>query len=443
MKKIIVMLMLISSSALFLTASANNEVEKEDTSKAMKTDDMYAEVRGTVVTMAGPFVDNDAVKFENSIKSFEEMTGIDIQYEGSKEFEASIAIRIEGGNPPDIADFPQPGLLENFVKKGYVIDLNKVLDMEKVKSNYIQSWLDMATMTAPEGEIIAGLWARVNGKSLVWYNKKEFDAAGYKVPETWDDLVKLQDMIIADGDTPWAIGIESGAATGWAMTDWVEEMMLRTTSLENYDRWVAGELKFDSPEVRTAIEAVAEIWFAEGMVYGGRSSIPTTSFGDAPKVMFEQPPKAWMHKQGNFITSFFPDNLVANEDYDFFYLPSKDESLGKPVLVAGDIYGMFNDRPEVRMVMQYFATGASIEGWVKAGGAISPHKDAQLSWYTNSVDRKVAEVIQNATSVRFDGSDLMPGSVGAGTFWKEMTAYVADVKSLDDAVKSIDASWPE
>ncbi|QEN03677.1 carbohydrate ABC transporter substrate-binding protein [Thiospirochaeta perfilievii] len=443
MKKIIAIFMLVISSAAFLSANSNKEADKKDSAAMADKNDPYAAVRGKVVTMSGPFVDNDAVKFENSIKSFEEMTGIDIQYEGSKEFEASIAIRIEGGNPPDIADFPQPGLLENFVKKGYVIDLNKTLDMKKVKDNYIQSWLDMATMTGPEGDIMAGLWARVNGKSLVWYNKKAFDAAGYKVPTTWKELMTLQSQIIADGDTPWAIGIESGAATGWAMTDWVEEMMLRTTSLENYDKWVSGELKFDSPEVRAAIQAVADIWFADGMVYGGRNSIATTSFGDAPKVMFEQPPKAWLHKQGNFITSFFPDNMVANEDYDFFYLPSKDPSLGKPVLVAGDIYAMFNDRPEVRMVMQYFATGASVEGWVKAGGAISPHKDSKLSWYTNSVDRKVAEVIQNATSVRFDGSDLMPGAVGAGSFWREMTDYVVGAKTLDEAVKAIDASWPK
>ncbi len=412
-------------------------------STAPAADDPYAEVRGKVVTMAGPFTDNDAIKFDESVKSFEELTGIDIQYEGSKEFEASIGISIEGGNPPDIVDFPQPGLLKNFVEKGYVIDLNKVLDMNKVKSNYIQSWLDMATMEAPEGEIMAGLWGRVNGKSLVWYNKKAFDAAGYEVPETWEELVALQNMILSDGDSPWAVGIESGAATGWAMTDWVEEMMLRTTSLENYDRWVAGELKFNSPEVRKAIETVAKIWFADGMVYGGRRSIATTSFGDAPKVMFENPPKAWLHKQGNFITTFFPDNLKAGTDYDFFYLPSVDPSYGRPVLVAGDIYAMFNDRPEVRMVMQYFATGASVEGWVKAGGAISPHKDSQLSWYTNEVDRKVAEVIQNATSVRFDGSDLMPGAVGAGSFWKEMTAYVSGSKTLDEALTAIDNSWPK
>ena len=184
----------------------------------------------------------------------------------------------------------------------------------------------------------------------------------------------LQATIKADGDTPWCVGIESGAATGWAMTDWVEEMMLRTTSLENYDRWVEGDLKFNSPEVREAIETVADIWFPEGMVYGGRKSIATTSFGDAPKVMFEKPPKAWLHKQGNFITSFFPENAKAGVDYDFFYLPSVKEEYGRPVLVAGDIYAMFNDRPEVRMVMQYFATGASVEGWVKAGEQSHPTK---------------------------------------------------------------------
>ena len=250
-------------------------------------------------------------------------------------------------------------------------------------------------------------------------------------------------MILADGDSPWAVGIESGAATGWAATDWVEEMMLRTTSLENYDRWVAGELKFDSPEVRRAIKAMADIWLKEGMVYGGPTGIVTTFFGDAPKVMFEEPPKAWLHKQGNFITSFFPDNAVAGEDYDFFYLPSVDTAYGRPVLVAGDIYAMFNDRPEVRMVMQFFATGDSVKEWVKVGGAISPHKDAELSWYSNLVDKKVAEVIQNATSVRFDGSDLMPGAVGAGSFWKEMTAYVSGSKTLDEALKAIDDSWPE
>ncbi|NPV86160.1 MAG: carbohydrate ABC transporter substrate-binding protein [Anaerolineae bacterium] len=403
---------------------------------------MAGKYKGTVVTMAGPFTDNDAVKFDESMKDFEAKTGIDVQYEGSKEFEASISIRVEGGNAPDIVDFPQPGLLNTFVKKGKVVDLTKVVNQDWLKQNYNQSWLDMARMEGPSGEIMAGVWGRVNGKSLVWYPKAEFEAAGYEVPKTWEELMALTQQIAEDGDTAWCVGIESGAATGWAMTDWIEETMLRTTSLENYDKWVAGELKFDSPEVRKAVKYVTDIWFNDAYVYGGRKAIPTTFFGDAPKPMFEKPPKCWLHKQGNFITSFFPEGLEAGKDYDFFYLPPIDTAYGKPVLVAGDIYAMFNDRPEVRALMQYFSTAASVEGWVKAGGAISPHRDSSLDWYSNAVDRGVAEIILNADSVRFDGSDLMPGAVGAGSFWKSMTSYVSGSIDLDTALKEIDASWP-
>lgn len=407
------------------------------------TDAFAGKYSGTVVTMQGPFTDADAVKFDNSVKAFEDATGIDIQYTGSKEFEANISIIVEGGNPPDIVDFPQPGLLKTLVAKGYGVDLTDVINQDWLKKNYNQSWLDMSMMESPDGEIMAGVWGRVNGKSLVWYPKKEFDAAGYQVPTTWEEMIALSDQIKADGDTPWCVGIESGAATGWAMTDWIEELMLRTTSLENYDKWVSGELKFDSPEVRRAVEEVANIWFTEGYVYGGRGAIATTFFGDAPKPMFDNPPRCWLHKQGNFITSFFPEGKVAGEDYAFFYFPGLEEEYGKPVLVAGDIYTMFNDRPEVRAVIQYFSTGDSVKGWVEAGGAISPHLDSSLDWYTNVIDRGVAEIILNASSVRFDGSDLMPGEVGAGSFWKSMTDYVTGSIELDTALKQIDESWPE
>jgi alpha-glucoside transport system substrate-binding protein len=288
----------------------------------------------------------------------------------------------------------------------------------------------------------AGIWARANGKSSVWYPKAEFDAAGYTVPTTWDELMALTAQIAADGDTPWCIGIESGAATGWAMTDWIEDVMLRTTSLENYDKWVAGELPFDSPEVRNAVDIVTKIWFNDDYVYGGRKAIATTFFGDAPKPMFEKPPKCWLHRQGNFITTFFPEGLEAGVDYDFFYLPPIDPAYGKPVLGAGDIYAMFNDRPEVRAVIQYFSMGESLKGWVEAGGAIAVQKDASLDWYGDPVTKNVAIMIQNATSFRFDASDLMPGAVGAGSFWKSMTDFVSGSIDLDTALAQIDASWP-
>lgn len=403
---------------------------------------LAGEFSGAVVSMSGPFVDEDAVKFNNSIAAFEEQTGIDIQYEGTKEFETTISVRVDAGDAPDIADFPQPGLLANFVAAGKVVDMSQYLTMEYLQGQYLQSWLDMAMMEGPEGPVMAGVWHRFNGKSLVWYPKAAFDEAGYTIPTTWDELLELTQMIADDGDTAWCIGIESGTATGWPATDWMEEIMLRTQSLENYDAWVAGELKFDSPEVKNAVEVMSNIWLNDAYVYGGRAAIASTSFGDAPASMFEDPPKCWLHKQGNFITSFFPPGAQAGVDYDFFYLPPIDEAYGKPFLVAGDIMAAFSDRPEVIAVMEYFTKGEAVREWLAAGGALSPHKDASLDWYGDDIERGIAALVNEATSVRFDGSDLMPGEVGSGSFWKGMTDYIAGTTELDTAMQEIDAAWP-
>ncbi|MDD3948878.1 MAG: ABC transporter substrate-binding protein, partial [Anaerolineaceae bacterium] len=354
--------------------------------------------KGTVVTMAGPFTDQDEVVFNDSIKSFEDKTGIDIQYTGSKEFEANINIRLDGGDAPDIADYPQPGLLRYAVEKGYAIDMETLIDPDWIKTNYSQAWQDLGTMEGPDGPIVAGIWARANGKSFVFYPKKAFDEAGYTVPTTWDEMMTLTADIASDGDTPWCIGIESGAATGWTMTDWIEDVMLRVAGGEGYDKWVAGELKFDSPEMNEALDYIEAIWFNDDYVYGGRAAIPTINFGDAPKPMFENPPKCWFNRQGNFVTTFFPEESVPGEDYSFFYLPGIKEEHGSPVLGAGDIYAVFNDRPEVRAVIQYFSTGESLKVWVEQGGAILTHNDASLDWYVDPVTRDVAETIRNATT---------------------------------------------
>jgi alpha-glucoside transport system substrate-binding protein len=399
--------------------------------------------KGTVVNMAGPFTDQDAVKFNQSVKDFQDKTGINILYAGSKEFEASIRIQVEGGTPPDIVDFPQPGLLASFASAGKVLDAGKLIDPAWLTKNYTKAWLDLGQMKNKDGSMFtAGIWARANGKDIVFYPKKAFDAAGYKVPTTWDEMMTLSKQIVSDGDTPWCIGIESGAATGWPATDWIEALMLRTTTPENYDKWVAGTLKFDSPEVRKAISYMTPIWFDDKMVYGGTKAIASTAFGDAPKPMFDNPPKAWLHKQGNFITSFFPTNLVAGVDYDVFYLPPIDPALGTPFEVAGDIYGAFNDRPDVRAVLQYFTLGESLKTWIEANGAIGPQNDADLEWYQDPTLKKIAGMIKNATAVRFDGSDSMPAAVGTGSFWKAMTSWVSGSITEDVALKEIDASWP-
>jgi alpha-glucoside transport system substrate-binding protein len=300
----------------------------------------------------------------------------------------------------------------------------------------------MAMMAGPDGqEQSAGVWHRYNAKSLVWYPKEAWDAAGYEVPQTWDELLELTQLIADDGDTAWCIGIESGAATGWPATDWTEEMMLRTTTPENYDAWVKGELKFDSPEVRAAMEEWSKIWFDDAYVYGGTNSIVTTFFGDAPLPMFADPPKCWLHRQGNFITSFFPEGTEPGVDYDFFYFPAMTET-EKPWLVAGDIMAMFNDRPEVRALMEYFTMPESASGFLQEGGALAAHQTATPDMYGAELEKGIATLVQDATVFRFDGSDQMPGEVGSGSFWKGMTDYVSGAADLDTVLPEIDASWP-
>lgn len=406
---------------------------------------MAGEFKGTTVTATGPFVDQDAAKFNATMADFQAKTGITIQYTGSKEFEASIKAAIDGGTAPDVIDFPQPGLLASFAAQGKITDLSKNLDVAAIKANYNPYWITQSMMPGKDGTpIMAGIWERVNGKGFVYYPKKAFDAAGYKVPTTYDELKALMDQMVKDGSTPWCVGIESGAATGWVATDWIENIMLRTTTPENYDAWVQGKLPFSSPEVTNAAQIMADIWKNPKYVYGGTATIVKTSFGDSTLPMFDaKGPKCFMNMNGNFITSFFPATAVAGVDYGAFYFPPIDAKYGSPMEVAGDIWGATNNRPEVMAVMQYFTTGAHLKVWMQQGGAIAPQKDADLSWYGSDIDRVVGAAIVNAGTLRFDGSDAMPGAVGAGTFWKEMTSFVSGSEDLATALKNIDASWPK
>lgn len=179
------------------------------------------EYKGTTVTVDGTQTDPDDQKMKCGWKAFEDATGITVNYIGNKEFEARLSIAVDAGQAPDIADFPQPGSLANYAKAGKIVDVNSFIPADYLKATYPQQWIDMATMDSTSGKISAGVWNRGFMKSLVWYPKKAFDASGYKVPETWDEMLALSDQIVKDGGTPWCIGIESQAATGWPATDWV------------------------------------------------------------------------------------------------------------------------------------------------------------------------------------------------------------------------------
>jgi alpha-glucoside transport system substrate-binding protein len=257
-------------------------------------------------------------------------------------------------------------------------------------------------------------------------------------------MIALTDRVLEErGVTPWCISMEHGGNTGWVATDWIEDVLLRTAPAEVYDQWMNHEIAFDAPEVVNAAHIVEQIWFNPDYVYGGTTGILSIWVGATQTPMFEDPPACWFHKQAGWIPSFWPEGTAAGVDSAFFYFPSIDEAYGDPVLGAGDVFSAFNDRPETAALMQYLASPESAEVWIKTGSFVSPNRRVPLEWYSNYVDRGQAEILQGATTLRFDASDLMPAEVGTGTFWAGMVDWVSGEKPIETVLQEIDASWPE
>jgi len=426
--------LVLAACAPAATPEAEEPTEAPMTEEA--TEAPEEDFSGETVTIFTAAEGEQVTAFQSNFVDFQAETGIEVVVEASPDFETLALTRAEAGDPYDIYNFPQPGLMADFARDGLLIDLGQFLSQDYMLTKYTQSWIDLGTVDG----VLSGVWHNADVKSLVWYAKPAFDAAGYTIPETWDDLLALSDQIVADGGVPWCIGFESGGATGWPGTDWVEDIMLRTTSPENYDAWVAGTLKFDSPEVRNAFETAGNIWFNPDYVYGGTTGILTTNFGDAPLNLLGETPNCYLMRQASFIAGFFGDAEVGI-DVGYFYLPPIDPAYGKPVLGSGSLLSMGNDTPAVRKVMEFLTTGASARAEVELGILIAPHLDADPAWYPNDVIRGFAEILANADTFRFDGSDLMPGAVGAGSFWTGVVDYVGGA-DLGTVLAGIDASWP-
>lgn len=406
------------------------------------------EYDGTTVTILSQWIDAEGDNFQATVADFAERTGITIQYDGISDYETVLNVRVESGDLPDLAQIAQPGLMREFASAGHLVDVSTFMDPAKLEEDF-PAWVDL---TRGDDGGMYGVFFRANGKSIVWYPVQAFEDNGYEVPATWDELMALSQQIIDDGNgAPWCITQEHGDATGWVTTDWIEDVLLRTAPPETYDQWVAHEIAFDDPAVKAAAETVGEIFFGEGMVYGGTTAINSTFVGDAMNPMFDEAgPKCWLHKQAAWIPDFWPKDAdeeplyTPGEDSRFFYFPPIDEEYGNPVLGGGDMIVMFNDRPEVRAVLQFLATPEGPKGWIDRGGFLAANANVPSDWYTTYSDQQLGEIFSQATVVRFDASDSMPAEVGQGTFWSGMVEWISAGGSNTDAVLAdIEASWPE
>ncbi|MCL4105401.1 UNVERIFIED_CONTAM: hypothetical protein GTU68_055532 [Idotea baltica] len=398
---------------------------------------------GEQVTVFGPWLGPDQELIESVLAYFNEATGADVKYVGSDSFEQQIMIDAEAGSAPNIAVFPQPGLAADMARSGFLSPLGEET-ANWVRENYAagQSWVDLGTYANASGQDeLFGFFYKVDVKSLVWYSPENFEDAGYDVPTSMEDLKALSDQIVADGGTPWCIGLGSGGATGWPATDWVEDMMLRTQSPAVYDQWVSNELPFDAPEVVAAIEEFGAFARNDDYVAGGAGAVASTDFRDSPKGLFSSPPQCYMHRQASFIPAFFPEGTAVGEDVDFFYFPSyAGKDLGAPVLGAGTLFSITNDSTGARALMEYLKSPIAHELWMAQQGFLTPHKGVNTDLYATDTLRALGDVLLGATTFRFDASDLMPGGVGAGTFWTGMVDY-AGGKDAAAVAAEIQASW--
>ncbi|MEM9342135.1 MAG: ABC transporter substrate-binding protein [Pseudomonadota bacterium] len=397
------------------------------------------------VTVFGPWLGPDQEVVEQVLAVFAEQSGHDVRYTGSDSFEQQIMVDAEAGSAPNIAVFPQPGLASDMASRGFLTPLRDGT-AEWIIDNYAagQSWVDLGTYADNTGaDNLYGFFYKVDVKSLVWYSPENFEDAGYEIPTTMEELKALTDQIVADGETPWCIGLGSGGATGWPATDWVEDLMLRTQPPSVYDAWVSNEMPFDAPEVVAAIEEFGAFARNDNYVAGGAGTVASTDFRDSPKGLFDSPPQCYMHRQASFIPAFFPEGTVVGEDADFFYFPAyAEKDLGSPVLGAGTLWAITNESDAAHELIEFLQSTEAHETWMALGGFLTPHKGVDSSKFADAATAKMNDILLAATTFRFDASDLMPGAVGAGTFWTGMVDY-AGGKDAADVAAEIQSSWPQ
>jgi alpha-glucoside transport system substrate-binding protein len=365
------------------------------------------------------------------------------EIEANGEAEQQFQIRAEAGTL-DVYLLPQPGTIAQLAQSGNLVSLEDMgFDIAELEGLFGEYFVSLGEV---DGEHY-GIPTNIALKSMVWYPKDDFDAAGYQVPTTWDEMLALSDQIAADGGTPWCVGFGSEGSTGWPATDWIEDIMLRTAGLETYTEWYQHGIPFNDPAVVSAAQTFGDVMFHPGYVLGGAENTPSVEFGEAPLPMFDDPPGCWLHRQASFINAFFPKGTEAGVDYDWFPLPPIDQ---EGTLFAGElaVVGTAGNRPEVKDFLDRFMAEdvqCALAG-DPASSRISPNINVGPECYANEIladsSAVLTEALANGTG-GFDASDLMPAAVGAGSFWTGMVDYMRQgPDSLDGIMQEIQDSWP-
>ncbi|MGN8026435.1 ABC transporter substrate-binding protein [Microbacterium sp. 22242] len=404
------------------------------------------DVKGKTVKISGGITGTEADLLNKSFDKFTKDTGIKVVYTGDKSFEGNIVTKVSGGSAPDIAIVPQPGLLKSLVGTGQV----KTAPAE-VSANVDKNWSkDWKTYGTVDGKFYAAPML-ANVKGYVWYSPAKFKELGVQVPKTWDELLTLTKTIQEKtGQAPWCAGFASGDASGWPGTDWVEDLVLRQSGTEVYDKWVAGDVKFTDPEIKKAFDAVGTILLDPKYVnagFGDVKSINSTAFADVAAKVADG--TCTMTHQASFLSSNFLDvktkagaapKVAADGDVYAFVLPGLKEG-ENTIEGGGEFVAGFSDNAATKKVLEFMSSPDFANARVKLGGVISANKNADASLASSPFLQDAMKTLQDPkTTLRFDASDLMPATVGSGSFWKGMVSWI-DGKPTDAVLSDIQAGY--
>jgi alpha-glucoside transport system substrate-binding protein len=380
------------------------------------------------VTVIGSWGGDEESAFRQMVAPFEEETGITVEYTGTRDINAVLTTGVASGVLPDLAGLPGPGQMREFAERGALVPLNDIIDMDTYLAETSPGFVELGTV----GEDLVGVFIKAAVKGLIWYDPNVYDGT---VPATWDELEAIADGLASDDVRPWCVGLESGPASGWPGTDWIEDFVLRQSGPDVYDAWTFGEHPWNSPEIRSAFEAYGEVVSAD-RTHGGPNYVVNTNFGPAANPMFASPPGCLFHHQASFITEFFVNEGGATADqYDFFRMPDVNPQYSGATTGAGDLFGMFNDTPEARQLMEYLVTAEAQAIWVGIGGAISGN--TTVDNYPDDVSARSAQMLAEAEVFRFDASDLMPEAMN-NAFWSAMLEFTQDQGRLDGILGGLD-----
>ena len=407
---------------------------------------------GKKVSFQTQWIGGEGEGFAAAIKDFVAATGIAVQIDSiGSSHETVLKTRIDGGSPPDMAVLAQPTGVLAYASQGKLIDVASFMSKDKLNAEF-PSTIGLIS----EGGHIWGVPTKADVKSMIWYPIKAFEAKGYTVPATWDDLVTLADKIVADGSSPFCASAGGpGDATGWQLTDWIEEVLLKTEDPQVTADWISHKISFTDPKIKAAFDRVGSLLFKEGYVDGGGTAIVNNAMTEVMDPMFNgdtATPGCWMQKIPVWYgPDFFPDKrvnggdskYVIGQDIGIFPFPTISTEF-KGAEGSADAIMVLADRPEVRAFAEFLATPEGLKNWIVGKGVLSPNVTTPAEWYANNYKLKVAnDIASKATAIGFDASDLMPPAVGAGSFWTGTVDWAnANGTNTDAVLQAIDASWP-